>query len=170
MDKPVIGIFGMPRSGTSFLGQIFDSSESVSYRLEPIFSYLLKNQIDEHSCKAQIMDFFERCLVASDDAFMNQLDKRRSGSYPTFKKQSNKKLVFKTTRFHHMLPRMMEQMEEDLKIVYIVRNPCAAINSWLRHPREFPQELDPLSEWRGGVCRKTAREEFWGFEDRKSVV
>ena len=41
--KKVIAIFGMPRSGTSFLGQILDSSPSVAYRLEPIFSYKLKN-------------------------------------------------------------------------------------------------------------------------------
>jgi hypothetical protein len=47
----------------------------------------------------------------------------------------------------------------------IVRHPCATIYSWISDPDEFPKAADPLQEWRTGRCRKTGREEFWGFDD-----
>ena len=34
-----VAIFGVPRSGTSWLGQIFNSSPMVAYRFQPLFSY-----------------------------------------------------------------------------------------------------------------------------------
>ena len=165
--EKIIGIFGMPRSGTSFVGQIFDSHPKVAFRMEPIFSYALKNSVNENSTKAEFETFFQRAFVASDDVFMNQLENRNRGIYPTFKKDPNGAyLVFKTTRFHEILPTLLRHFSpEYLKIVSVVRHPCGAINSWLMHPNEFPQDADRMQEWRSGACRKTAKEEYWGFDD-----
>ena len=154
----------MPRSGTSFLGQLLNSSPDVTFRMEPIFSYCMKNQIDQASSKEEYLDFFQRCLAIQDD-FMNQEDKRKVGSYPTFEKKTNSTLVFKTTRFHQILDNLLSKLQMDIKLIFLVRNPCGAINSWLKHPNEFPQGLDKAGQWRSGACRKTAPEEFWGFND-----
>ena len=167
----VIAIFGMPRSGTSFLGQIFDSVPNVAYRLEPIFSYRLKNMVDEHSGKSDFEDFFKMAFNASDDNFMNQTTKRQKGCYPVFKKTKPKYLVFKTTRFHNILPSLLKHFShEELKVISLARHPAGAIYSWISHPNEFPAGADYKNEWLTGGCRKTAKEEFWGFDDWKKVM
>ncbi len=170
--KKIIGIFGMPRSGTSFVAQIFDSHPEVAFRMEPIFSYALKNSVNEHATKAEFESFFEKAFNAKDDVFMNQLENRAKGIYPTFKKEKNASvLVFKTTRFHEIIPALLKNFSpEFMKIVSIVRHPCGAINSWLNHPNEFPPEADKMQEWRSGACRKTAKEEYWGFNDWLKVT
>jgi hypothetical protein len=169
MFKQVVAIFGMPRSGTSWLGQIFDSAPEVCFRLEPIFSYAFKNQVDEFSTISDFDRFFKG-IYCSDDKFMKQEEKRISGSYPSFQKDNNPNtLVFKTTRYHHILQNMMT-MYPTVSVISIVRNPCGAINSWLNTPGEFPANASTDEEWRSGKCRKTDKEEFWGFDDWKLVT
>jgi hypothetical protein len=162
---------GMPRSGTSWLGQIFDSSPQVAFRLSPLFSYALKNIVDENSSKTDYEKMFIKAYRSTTDEFMNQFNRRAAGHYPTFKEKNAHPdfLVIKDTRYHHLLARMLE-LVDNLKIVAIVRHPAGAIHSWLTNPREFPASADPILEWRTGNCRKTGPEEFWGFEDWKKVT
>lgn len=169
MYKTIVAIVGMPRSGTSWLGQIFDSSPNTAYRLEPIFSYAFKNAVDEKSSKEDYIKLFDGIYLSQDD-FLLQKDKRESGAYPKFHKNNQPEfLAFKTTRFHHLIEDMLRYFD-NLKMVSIVRHPCGAICSWLNTPREFPASADPMKEWRTGNCRKTAKEEFWGFDDWKKVT
>jgi len=169
--KKVIAIFGMPRSGTSFLGQVFDSCPNVAYRLEPIFSYKLKNIVDENSTRDEYLEFFKKAFDSDEDEFMNQFEKREKGLYPKFYKEESAFLVFKTTRFHHILPTLMRYFKkEELVVISLVRHPAGAISSWINHPNEFPSNSDYREEWRSGDCRKTAKEEFWGFDDWKAVM
>jgi len=169
MYKGIIVIIGMPRSGTSWLGQIFDSSPNVAFRTEPIFSYAFKNIVDESSGREDYKKFFDG-IYSSQDDFLLQKDKRTAGTYPTFQKRGNPEfLAFKTTRFHHLMDDMLRYFG-NLKMIGIVRHPCGAINSWLNTPREFPASADPMKEWRSGSCRKSAKEEYWGFNDWKDVT
>ncbi len=169
--RKVIAIFGMPRSGTSFLGQVLDSCPEIAYRLEPIFSYKLKNIVDENSTREEFIDFFNKAFDSDEDEFMNQVEKREKGHYPVFTEKQPIYLGFKTTRFHQLLPTLLKNFNEnELKVISLVRHPAGAINSWINHPKEFPQNLDYKKEWRSGACRKTAKEEFWGFEDWKIVM
>lgn len=165
----IVALIGMPRSGTSWLGQLFDSSPEVCYRLEPIFSYAFKNVVGEHSTKQEYEQFFDD-IYRSQDEFLLQVDKRQAGTYPVFYKRDNLPfLAFKTTRFHQLMETILGHFD-NLKMVSIVRHPCGAICSWLNTPREIPASADPRMEWRSGACRKTAKEEFWGFEDWKIVT
>ncbi|UCD38555.1 MAG: sulfotransferase [Fidelibacterota bacterium] len=170
MYKRVIVIVGMPRSGTSWLSQILDSCPSVRFRLSPLFSYAFKNAVDENSTKEEYEAVFHGAYQATDE-FMEQTLEREQGHYPRFadKVQNPEFLVIKMTRFHNLLVTMLDYFKS-LKMVAIVRHPCGAINSWLATPKEFPADADPMSEWRSGTCRKTGPEEFWGFEDWKTVT
>lgn len=170
MYQRVVLAMGMPRSGTSWLGQILDSSPEVRYRLSPLFSYDLKNWLDPHSPREDWEKVF-RGAYNSNNSFMQQTDRREAGLYPRFTEKMNNPpvLAIKDTRFHHLLPRALE-LFSSLKLVCIVRNPCGAIYSWLGTPREFPAWADPIREWRRGRCRKIGPAEFWGFEDWKAVT
>jgi hypothetical protein len=161
--KGVIWLNGMPRSGTSWLSQIFDSHPQVSFKLSPLFSYEFKNFVNEHSTKSDWEELFQN-VFDSKDEFINQSHRRLSGEYPKFVKNNLSRLVIKDTRYHNLTESLL-YLFEDIKIIHIIRNPCGAINSWLRAPKEFSVELNYIDEWRTGKSRKTGKEEFWGFND-----
>lgn len=170
MYSDVIFLSGMPRSGTSWTSQIFDSSPEVRFRLSPLFSYELKNRLDKSSSREEWEEVFA-AAYRSQNEFMNQSYRREAGEYPTFedKLPDPSTLVIKDTRFHDLTESMLEHFPK-LKLVAIVRHPCGAVHSWLTTPSEFPEGADPLENWRSGACRKPGFGEFWGFDDWKFVA
>jgi hypothetical protein len=160
----------MPRSGTSWLSQIFDSAPCVRFRLSPLFSYEFKNALDEHATRDEWLSVLRRAY-ASDNEFMDQRYRRATGEYPLFtnKDPNPDTLVVKDTRFHNLAEPLLLQFPE-LRIVALIRHPAAAINSWLRAPREFPASAVPDDNWRSGACRKTGPGEYWGFDDWKRTT
>lgn len=160
----------MPRSGTSWVGQIFDSAPSVAFRMEPLFSYQFKNIISESSSKEEVAKFFSKVYL-SDDDFIHQKENRSKGSYFSFEKNENPELlVVKTTRHHELLERYLTLIDS-IEVVSIVRHPCAVINSWINTKREFTAKGCTVeNDWRSGSCRKDGVGEFWGFDDWLSVT
>jgi len=166
--KEIIVIAGAPRSGTSWLAQIIDSCPSVRHRFQPIFSYAFKNAVSLESTKDEFNQFFTG-IYNSDDEFMCRTKEKNEGIYPTFSKnESPEVLAFKNVRYHYLLEKMLKNFS-NLKVVGIVRHPCATINSWITTPREFPSDADPMKEWQYAECRNTGPEEYWGFEKWKEV-
>ena len=55
-----IAIHSVPRSGSSWLGQILNSSPKVCFRFQPLFSYAFKDYLNEKSSQEDIMTFFEQ--------------------------------------------------------------------------------------------------------------
>ena len=160
----------MPRSGTSWLGQIFDSSPVVAYRMEPLFSYEFKNIINISSTAVEIKRFLDNVYMTNDE-FILQKENRDKGIYPVFKKDKKAGiLVFKTTRHHELLRKYLDTVN-GLQVVSIVRHPCAVINSWIHSYNEFDKKGCSISkDWRTGACRKGEVGEYWGFDDWLSVM
>ncbi|MFT6896479.1 MAG: hypothetical protein ACJA13_000881 [Paraglaciecola sp.] len=170
MYKKIILICGMPRSGTSWLGQIFDSSPEVAFRMEPLFAYCFKNCINNNSSIDNIIKYFNNVYL-TDDSFILQSENRATGSYPSFNKnEEHKILVVKTTRHHELLERYLLSID-NLEIISIIRHPCAVINSWINTDREFSsKECHVEKDWKNGGCRKTGVGEYWGFNDWVNVT
>ncbi|MGY4878615.1 sulfotransferase family protein [Vreelandella aquamarina] len=157
-------ITGMPRSGTSWLGQIINSSPIVSFRTEPLFSYRFKNILNTESSKKEFDDFFDS-LVNIEDDFILQTEKINEGFYPRFNKSSANILAFKTTRHFELLSQYLKHINE-IHIIAIVRHPCAVINSWFNSYREFEKKgCEKWNDWKTGECRKASTGEYWGFND-----
>lgn len=166
----VIWVAGMPRSGTNWIGQIFASNPDVRFKLCPLFSYDFKNALDERSDA----DAWHRLLEATYSTHSDYLDQeylRKEALVPNFAQRNPQPstLTIKSTRFHHLLPRLLE-LVPTANVVGIVRDPRAAIHSWLTNPLEFPSGADPRTEWKSGHCRKTAPGEYWGFDDWRNVA
>ena len=155
----------MPRSGTTWLSQIFASCPEVRLKFCPLFSYEFKNILDEKSTAKQWEKLFAD-VYRTQSEFLDQDHLRKDGLIPTFKEKSEKPdhLFIKSTRFHNLVPYILK-LKSKIKFIHIVRHPCANIYSWLSNPLEFPQNADPMKEWRTGQCRKTGPGEFWGFND-----
>ena len=171
MNKPetITCLAGVARSGTSWLGQIFDSSPKVRFRFQPLFAYEFKNRVAEDSSTDEFRYLIED-IYNTQSSFLNQDDKRESGEYPTFiKSDSTPHLVFKENRYQYIIEPMMRKCPK-VKLVGIIRNPNATINSWMKNPKEFPPGSVPLQEWRFGDCKNQGREDFFGYYKWKEVA
>ncbi len=166
----VVAIHGAPRSGTSWLGQLFNSSPRVAYRYQPLFSYAFRGRIDEHSDAASVRRFFAD-LAASDDTFVLQRgDGRLAAEEMLFPKQSPTHLVYKEVRFHQVLPRLLE-LDSALRGIGLVRDPRAVLASWLAAPREFDPGWRVDDEWRHAGRKNAGKAENWyGFERWKELA
>ena len=167
----VISIHGAPRSGTSWLGQIFRSHSDVAYRFQPLFSYRFKDRIGTASSDDEIHKFLKELYEVTEDAFIlgdwrkelePQISDAKKADHPSW-------LVWKEVRYHHLIEKFLLAVR-DQKVVGIIRNPCAVINSWLQAPKEFKQEWDVQSEWRYAPAKNQGRiEEYNGFEKWKEL-
>jgi hypothetical protein len=135
-----------------------------------MFSYAFKNAVSMDSDRDDYERFFADIYESTDD-FLLQTDKRQAGLYPTFEKAENPEcLALKTCRYLYSLNRML-RLFRNLRVLGIVRHPCGVVNSWLNNPKEFPEEADPMKEWRFGACKNKGREEeFFGFYKWKEVA
>ena len=170
MINKIILIAGVARSGTSWIGQIFNSSGDTIYKFQPLFSYAFKNYITHNTDYNGYVNCFEQ-LAKKDDDFLEQKDKIKSGEYPNLKKSLNPTtLVFKENKYQYLFTKMIS-LNKKLKMIGVIRNPCAVINSWVKNLKEFPPGSVLEDEWRFGACKNQGKEEnFFGFYKWQEVA
>ncbi len=167
-----IAIHSVPRSGSTWLGEIFNSSEKTIYKLQPLFSYALKGRLDSKSTKLEIDKFFEELSIIEDDFIDQKLSKER-GIVPIFYKSDiPTHIVYKEVRYHHILENLLLK-DKGIKVIGLIRNPLSVINSWINAPKEFRRELgwSEVEEWKHAKKKNLDRvEEFNGYEKWKEVT
>jgi len=166
-----IALHSAPRSGSTWIGSILDSSPNVAYRFQPLFSYSHKNQLNENSSKQEIEFFFQDILATKDD-FVLQQEYISRGRVPLFVKKEITHIAYKEVRYHHILENLLKK-GEDIKIIGLIRNPLSVINSWLGASKEFKKELGwkESEEWRFAPKKNLGKvEEFHGYEKWKEVA
>lgn len=166
----LVAIHGAPRSGTSWLGQLFNSSEHVAYRYQPLFSYTFRGSIDGGSNRTEI-ERFMAALLETDDDFVLQRGKASLAGYSLdFPKGDISHLVYKEVRHHEILANLLARCPRALGIG-IVRNPCAVIHSWSRAPREFNSAWNLRNEWREAGSKNREHPGNWyGFVRWKQLT
>lgn len=159
----LVAIHGAPRSGTSWLGQLFNSSEHVAYRYQPLFSYAFRDWVTETSTRDQIEGFI-RALLETDDDFVLQRNAASLAGYTLeFRKLAITHLVYKEVRHHEILENLLVRVPQAVGIG-IVRHPCAVIHSWARAPREFDPSWSLKAEWRAAELKNAQHAGNWyGF-------
>lgn len=170
LPEHLLTIQGVPRSGTSWLAQIFKSSPQVALRFQPLFSYAFKGRLTPESTKEECSRFFKDVLETNDD-FVLQKDPNIHVGYPDFKEQAGSThLVIKEVRYNHILENLIYRTPT-LKIIGIVRHPCAVLDSWIHAPREFNPEWNVDEQWRSGALKNQGKpEEFFGFDKWMEVA
>ncbi len=167
-----IAIHSVPRSGSTWLGQIFNSNPNVKYAYQPLFSYALKGYLKEDSSKEEIAAFYQELLLTDDD-FINQKEAKEKKLIPEFKKNDIiTHVVYKEVRYHNIVANLLEK-DKEVKVIGLVRNPLAVIASWLLAPKEFRKDLgwNESEEWQFASKKNLNKpEEFNGFEKWKEVT
>jgi hypothetical protein len=153
MNLSNIAIFGAPRSGTTWLGQLFNSSPNTLYRFQPLFSYEFKSKLTIASSKQDIQNFYLDLINAQSQFTLTNL---------LFPKTIPTHLVWKEVRYHHITPNLLQN--SNTKIIYIERNPINVINSWYNASSEFNPKWDIQKEWLDAPLKNLNKpEEFNGF-------
>lgn len=160
--KTITGIHGVPRSGTSWLAQMFNASPEVNLKFQPLFSYEFKGVLNKKSSQEEISSFFEDISV-SDDDFVNMRDTKLLKNYPNFLKSKNlPHLVFKHVRYHYILPNLIENNKK-VKLVLLLRNPLSVLSSWKNAPREFNKDWNFMEEWKYANKKNINRADYFGY-------
>lgn len=164
----ILYVAGVARSGTSWLGQLINSSPLVRFRFQPLFSYEFKNKINEDSTSEEFKTFLNE-LFETETEFLTQSGKAQSGEYPVFAKTDQQSyLAFKENRYQSVIEPLLRKVPE-LKLIGIIRNPCAVLNSWQKNPKEFPPGSELRKEWRFANCKNKGNEDYFGYFKWKEV-
>ncbi len=166
-----IAIHSVPRSGSTWLGSIFDSHPNVCYKYQPLFSYRFKSRLSPSSSRAEIVDFFSD-LYKADDEFLDQRGSKERFLVPEFKKADIEAVAYKEVRYHNILANLLVK-DDMVKVVGLIRNPLATMVSWFNAPKEFRVDLgwNLEEEWRYAEKKNLSRpEEFYGYDKWKEVT
>lgn len=156
-----VAIFGCPRSGTSWLGQIFNSAPGVLYRYQPLFSYEFKDWFGRHGLNELTLAGFHAALRdASSDFVLQAL--RPTKSTPTH-------LIWKEVRYHQHMPALLS-LRGLRHMVYMFRPALDVINSWYLAPREFRAGQDIHAEYLDAPSKNTDTCEFNGLNRWKASM
>jgi hypothetical protein len=154
-----VAIFGCPRSGTSWLGQLFNASEAVAYRYQPLFSYEFKDWFGAHGLDDRsLRDFGQALLGAQSDFVLQALrpPKRLPATH----------LVWKEVRYHQLMPALCA-LPGLHRLIYIHRPALDVINSWYQAPKEFRSGQDIHREYLHAPSKNTDPCEFNGLAQWK---
>jgi hypothetical protein len=159
-----IAIHSVPRSGSTWLGEILNSSPDVKYCFQPLFSYQFKDFLDESSSKEDIERLFAM-LSVTDDHFVCQKAQRKAETLPNVKKSDLiTHVIYKEVRYHHIIENLLRE-DGAIKLILLVRDPIEVMNSWINAPKEFDQNWDVEAQLFSGELKNLGRKEnFHGLD------
>ena len=140
-----LAIFSVPRSGSTWLGEIINSSPDVLYRFQPNFAYSFKLELNENSNSEEINNFFRHLEDCNDDFVNGRLSISSKTKEYHFRKHNPNKICFKETHFLNVIENLIQN--SDIKVIGLVRSPFAVLNSWLKIPKEFDSKWSIVEEW-----------------------
>lgn len=163
-----LALFSVPRSGSSWLGEILNSSPKTVYKFQPNFAYSFESELKEGSSFQEIEEFYKKLLICEDKFVNGELS--ISGKIKESRLEKNKPttLLFKETHFLNITGNLLKN--SDTKIIGLVRSPLAVINSWLSIPKEFNPEWNIVEQWRTASQKnQNKNSHFFGYNKWKEV-
>lgn len=154
-------VFGCPRSGTTWLGQILNSAPGVQFRYQPLFSYEFKDWFGTSGVNEASLAEFQTALMAAQSDFVLQ--------HLRPAKTAATHLVWKEVRYHQLMAELLA-LQGLHHLVYIFRPPVEVLNSWYQAPKEFRAGQDIHREWLHAPSKNTEPCEYNGFAKWKESM
>lgn len=163
-----IAILSNPRSGSSWVGQIFNSSPEVLFKFQPNFAYSFPLSLSEDSSELEIKNFYRK-LIESNDAFVNGEISISGKNNKKFDKSNYNTLVWKEVHNLYLAKTLLKNC--NTKVIGIVRSPFSVISSWIKIPKEFDSSWNVSEQWRyASLKNQDSSNNFFGFEKWKEVA
>ncbi len=163
-----IAIFSVPRSGSTWLGQIFNSHPCVVYRFQPNLAYTFPLTLSDHSTRQEIQEFYQ-ALLTTDDPFTTAKISISGRLNPSYPKQDPSTLVLKETHHLYIIDNLLRN--SDTKVIALVRSPFATLYSWINTPKEFHADWDLREEWKFGAKKNEGDpRNFFGYNKWKEAM
>jgi hypothetical protein len=152
----------VPRSGSSWLGQLINSHPDVSFRFQPLFSHEFGPHVQRHFSESTLPELFDQ-IFFTRSSFLNQSERIAEGDYPIFQKRPNSSvLAFKENSYLDMVGQMLTELQS-LRAIFLVRDPIKVIESWVSAPREFPNYSSIENEWEWAPSKNVTSRDFFGY-------
>lgn len=156
-----IAIFSVPRSGSTWLGQIFNSSPEVLYRFQPNFSYSFPYTLKPEDNEAEILLFYKQ-LSQTEDPFVCGIKGISGEKNIAFAKIDQAFLVWKEVHYLNLIETLLKNSET--RVIGLIRNPLAVISSWISIPKEFNPEWDIKEQWKDAPLKNEGKEyNYFGY-------
>lgn len=163
-----IALFSVPRSGSSWLGEIINSSPEVIYKFQPNYAYSFKPQLNEESTLDNINQFFNKLYLTKDEFVNAKLSISGTKINLNFVKLNESTLFFKETHYLNVIENLLAI--SNTKIIGLVRSPFAVINSWINIPKEFDPNWSVKQEWKYAKLKNEGKKtHFFGYNKWKEV-
>lgn len=160
-------ILSMPRSGSSFLSQLIEADKTTVLRLSPFFSYKFREMSYSISSPCDVKEWCE-ALVASNDAFVCQTDRKTSGEYPNIEKCNNRRVLYiKDTRNFFDYIRLFF-ISPDINLIFLSRKLSSQLSSWILSPEWKGMDYTSQSMLNANarkILEDNPRDEYWGIAD-----
>ncbi|WP_415716606.1 sulfotransferase family protein [Maridesulfovibrio sp.] len=170
MFNKILMINGVPRSGTSWLGAITDSSRNVRYKFQPFYSWGFRETLSQTPSLSEMHRFFLD-IYNTEDWYLDQINLKREGLYPVFSNKNDRPetLAVKSVRRHYLLPQILK-LHPDVKLACIIRNPIECLCSWSKSKTMFSKGWDILSEWEfAQSINEFSPDQYFGFNRWKEA-
>lgn len=156
----IISLHGVPRSGTTWLQSIFEAHPNIKTIYQPLFSYEFKNKINKESSKKDWDDFVNGMLETKDE-FCNMKSDLHTNNGKTdiirYQKEEIEYLFMKNVHHHNLLEKFIE-LEKNIKIICLIRNPESVIYS------QMTANHEGLKDWLDGEDKNQNKSEnYFGF-------
>lgn len=156
----IISIQSAPRSGSSWLLEIFNSSPNTKCVYQPLFSYSFKNYFNNKEINQDTFNNFINQIKNTQDEFCNMKTTFHTNNDKNnlfeFEKNNITHVVMKHVTHHYLTEKMLSS-NQNLKIIFLYREPEDVINSQIKAKKEN------LEDWLNGKDRNIDDSNFFGF-------
>lgn len=158
MQKDILLINGVPRSGTSAIGSILGSGVNCAYRFQPLFSYKYRKQAENYKGISGL-DALVTELEVCDDSFIRNgmTDARLNIS----ELNQTDIMIIKHVRYHENLSAWLEN--ENVKLLCVIRDPRACIYSQISISTEWEGSMSDYPDWINAPHINSNEFEYFGF-------
>lgn len=139
-------VFGVPRSGTSWLGAMLGSHPRVQYRFQPIHSYTFPPSLRKDSPLDDIERFFSALRVSDDPFIHRQSMADEQGTRASEDSRSATHLIFKEVHDFWAIVNCV-RLDDSISLIGLVRDPVYVLNSWIHTPAEWSSNWRVEEEW-----------------------
>jgi hypothetical protein len=165
----IVSIHSSPRSGSTWIQSVLQSHPKITTRFQPLFSYRYKNIINDDTDIDAYNHFIEG-LINTDDEFVlckSEFHQKNNININCDTDHiNNTTLVMKNVHNHNQIINLI-RLNPDIKIIGLIRHPCAVVNSFIKCKNEYDpfSENEPLpgNEWLYGSKKNIDNNYFWGY-------